>query len=462
LDDYDGNGISTGDERAWVNLISTDMFDNLTNTDGTIFFTQSCLNGGFDLVNIDQLCLGEKILLNKGVASITATRTGWYKIGWINPGWGGIHSLNYYLMDNYYTHNQSIGMSQANANLLFSNYFFFGDPVDTGGIVWPEQKNIYTYTLFGDPLINYQPEHAISDGEILMWEPNGFGSSYEVVNAISESGNWNVIYTDKLIDETLSLNNFSAVFCMFGFGVESYTLTNDSFENQLLTDYLQDGGKVYCEGSGSFDTTNSFYNYFNIWAPFDHVVDIDYISSTVSPRNWNYAGINGNLQALDIQIPDQFTSNALLAPQESYSEVIGIKTVTQDAITIGSSFQLAGVTERDNTLNDLLEEILTNQFELLVPQSGEENDIETARIAFSAYPVPTNGKVTFETDKAVKDGTVRIYNLRGQLVRSIPLDNTKSTTWDLLDKDRKPVASGIYFSTLNRERAKPVKLLILK
>ncbi|MBN2830368.1 MAG: hypothetical protein JXR56_08615 [Candidatus Cloacimonetes bacterium] len=462
IEDTDENGICTPDERAWGNLINVDMFNNITNPDGAVFFTQSCLNGAFDQTNFGQLSLGEKMLLTKGVASVTATRTGWYKIGWINPGWGGIHSLNYYLMDNYYTHNQSLGMAQATANLLFSNYFFFGDPVDTGGIVWPEQKNIYTYTLFGDPLINYQSEHYISDGEILVWEPNGFGNSYEVVNAISEAGNWNVVYTDKLSDETVSLDNFSAVFCLFGFEADTYILTQDSFESQLLTSYLQDGGKVYCEGSASYDMNTSFYNYFNIWAPWDHVVNIEYITSAVSDYSWNYEGINGNLQALTIMTANPFTENALFAPQETYSEVIGIKTTTADAVTIGSSFQLAGATERDNTLPELINEILITHFELQIPQSGEDDNPLAMPVTLVAYPLPSSNAITFKIDKESSDESVRIYNVRGQLVRSIPFSRNTEIQWDLTDKHGRKVANGIYFSALNNSKSKPLKLLITK
>ncbi|MDP8231784.1 MAG: C25 family cysteine peptidase, partial [Candidatus Zophobacter franzmannii] len=458
-DDYDGNGICTSDERVWSGLINNDMYDNITNQSGNVFYTQSCLNGGFDLTGIS---LGQKMLLETSVSTITATRTGWYKIGWINPGWGGCHSQGYYFMDNYFTHRQPLGMSLSNANHLFSNYFFFGDPVDTGGIVWPEQKNIYTYTLYGDPLINYVPEHVETEGEILVWEPNGFGSSFEVVNAISEAGNWSVVYSEKISDEYISLDNYEAVFCLFDFGQDPFAIESTSFESQLLSDYIADGGKVYCESRGSFDIDTPFYNYFNIWAPFDHVVDIDYITSSISPMNWDYDGVNGNLQALEIPNQNQFTNNALLAQQDTYYDVIAIKTSTNDAVTVGSSFQLAGVTDRDNTLPELITEILYTNFGLETAQENGDDSQPVINSRLEVYPLPASERVTFKSQHTAPNLALKIYNIRGQLVRTLDMSKSTEVTWDLKDMNGNRAVNGVYFSKLTKGDSKPVKFLILK
>ncbi len=460
-DDFDDNNICTVDERYWDSLINVDMLNNITNQDGSIFFTQSCLNGAFDLTNPGEPSLGQYLLQKKGVAAITATRTGWYKIGWINPGWGGIHSLNYYLMENYYTHNQSLGMAHANANLLFSNYFFFGDPYDTEGIVWPEQKNIYTYLLYGDPLINYQPDYSLADGEILVWEPIGFGNSYNVVNAISESGNWNIYYTDKIDDEIETLDNFSAVFCLFGFQDEAYNLDSSSYEHELLTSYLQNGGKVYSEGSSSFSEDIPYYNYFNIWAPFDHVVNIDTVESTVSGQTWDYESDLNGFQALEIMQPDALTQNVYIAPQENYYDVTAIKTVYLDAIAIGASFPMSGLTDNLGSLTDYITEVLYTHFNIHSPQDNEES-IQVKRATLSVYPNPALDMISFKTANTKRNSEVQIFNIRGQLVQSLNIGDSSKINWNIKDKTGKKLSNGVYFSRLKGERDKPVKFLILK
>ncbi len=460
-DDYDNNNICTGDERYWEGLIMVDMFDTISNSTGSVFFTQSCLNGGFDLTDNPRGSLGEYILEKKGVATLTATRTGWYKIGWINPGWGGIHSLNYYQMDNYYTHNQALGMSHANANFMFSNYFFFGDPLDSDGIIWPEQKNIYTYILYGDPLINYQPEYNTTDGEILVWEPNGFSNSFEVVNAISETGNWNIYYTDKLDDEMSSLDSFSAVFCLFGFQDEAFYLEEASIESQMLVDYLQNGGKVYTESSIEYSYNTAFYDFFNIWAPFDHVVDLETVQSVESNQMWDYDGEINGLQALEIMQPDATTQSVYLAPQESYSDVIAIKTITQDAITVGASFPIFGLTDETGLINDYIYEVMYTHFQLQSPQDNEDI-IQAIQQNLSVYPNPASELVTFKTSKIIPNQEIQIFNIKGQLERTIVTGTSKLSRWDMTDSKGNKLSNGIYFSRIKGTDARPAKFIIMK
>ena len=149
------------------------------------------------------------------MAVSAATRTGWYKIGWASPGWGGITSYNYHWLENLALNRMSVGAAQAWTNLIHTQYYLFGDPVDSGGIIYPELQNVYTYMLFGDPAIGHTGTQTPPLGEILIFEP-GQGKSLRVVEALNSIDSFNVIYTKKLIPDYDYINQFEAIFCLLG------------------------------------------------------------------------------------------------------------------------------------------------------------------------------------------------------------------------------------------------------
>ncbi|MFO7659667.1 MAG: C25 family cysteine peptidase, partial [Candidatus Cloacimonadaceae bacterium] len=224
MNDWDNDNIPDPQEMMWYGLVNLNTFNNLANQDGSVYFCASCNNGMLDYT---ETSLGEWLILKKAVADIAATRTGWYKIGWENPGWGGLSSYNYHFLENYAQHGMTVGQAHSYANWLHTQYCLFGDPIDSNGIIWPELQNIYTYLLFGDPAIGYPSETAAPEGKILVWEPIG-NTGNTVVNGLLDLAPYNVVYARYLIDSYNYLNQFDAVFCLFGFGADSYSLTPDS------------------------------------------------------------------------------------------------------------------------------------------------------------------------------------------------------------------------------------------
>lgn len=273
MNDFDNDNIPDPQELTWYNLVDLDTFNNLANQDGSVYFNASCNNGMLDYT---ETSIGEWLIRKKSVANIAATRTGWYKIGWENPGWGGLSSYNYHFLENYARHGMTVGQAHAYANWLHTQYCLFGDPVDSNGIIWPELQNIYTYLLFGDPAVGYTPQNISPAASILIWEPVG-DTGNTILNGLQDLAPFNVVYARNLIDTYNYLNQFDAVFCLFGlgYGPANYSLTPDSLGYGYLLSYLQQGGKVYMEGMVNWDGDDPLFGRFGTIAPFDHVAFIE-------------------------------------------------------------------------------------------------------------------------------------------------------------------------------------------
>ena len=86
------------------------------------------------------------------------------------------------------------------------------------------------------------------------------------------------------------------------------------------------------------------------------------------------------------------------------------------------------------------------------------------------YPNPMKSSTTisFSIHSAswrTKNAEIKIYNLKGQLVKQLSIGNSKSSIeWDGKDKNNKPVSSGIYFYRLETEnyQSSVKKLLLLR
>jgi hypothetical protein len=259
--DTNGNHLPDGSEMSWQGMVDRTSFDGLTNQDGTVIFAASCYNGQIDYSG--GACLAEYALQKKAVDVIAATRTGWYKLGWKNPGYGGLSSYNLHWLENMARNNLSVGAAHAYANLTHTQYYLFGDPVDDGGIIWPELMNVYTYLLFGDPAVGHVGTQTPPLGEILVYEPTRH-NGLQVVEALNSLGRFNVVYTDKIIPDYSYINGLDAIFCLFGWGADAYVPSPDSLDYSLLNSYLEQGGKVWLEGGLQWNPTDPLLSRFGV------------------------------------------------------------------------------------------------------------------------------------------------------------------------------------------------------
>lgn len=86
-----------------------------------------------------------------------------------------------------------------------------------------------------------------------------------------------------------------------------------------------------------------------------------------------------------------------------------------------------------------------------------EADVVTveATVAYAA-PNPAGFSVTFHYEGRLAGGALKVYNVAGRLLRSLPLSGGGSTGWDLTDREGRPLASGLYLWMLFDKDGKPV------
>ncbi|MCB5265946.1 MAG: C25 family cysteine peptidase [Candidatus Cloacimonetes bacterium] len=448
MNDLNNNGFPEYYEMQWQPLVDTDSFDNIQTEYGSVIYAASCNNGYLDY---QQQSLAEKALVTKAVAVVAASRTGWYKVGWENPGWGGLSSYNYHFIENYAEGVYSAGAALAYANLLHTQYYLFGDPIDDGGIVWPELQNVYTYLLFGDPVLGHS-EFLQPEGEILVYSPHF--DAYPVVNAIRENADINVIYSDRLIPDYDYLDSFKAVFCLFDDDIPAV----GSFEYALLNGYLETGGKIYLEGRLPWDPNDEFMGKFGLEAPFDMVVHIDRIRAEDS--FWDYANPDFQTDAL-LPLGDSASALFETANIDFADAIIGVLNSPEDYTTIGSSFRLTEVANGEPGLTEMVGLIL-EKLEVTQPVANSDELIVPAPIQLTAYPNPMRGALNISLAQTKKaEETVKIYNLKGQLITSLKLSakNGYAMTWNGKDSSGLQCPNGIY---ILHSGAKSKKISLVK
>ncbi|MCP4633027.1 MAG: T9SS type A sorting domain-containing protein, partial [candidate division Zixibacteria bacterium] len=90
----------------------------------------------------------------------------------------------------------------------------------------------------------------------------------------------------------------------------------------------------------------------------------------------------------------------------------------------------------------------------------DENPPENYRIALTNYPNPFNNNTVFQLSQPVS-GELKVYNIRGELVREFTLENTDFARWDGLNANGKYLASGLYFAKLKANGAEMVRRVVM-
>lgn len=463
INDYNQNNVPDENEMQWMNLVNRQSFDNLENTSGTIIYAASCYNGALDSNNY---CLAEYALIKKAVGVIAATRTGWYKVGWQNPGWGGLASYDYHFVENFRQAKLDLGSAHSWANLLHTQYYLFGDPVDNGGIIYPELQNVYTYMLFGDPMVGWTPNQINPAGEILVWEPEG-NEGLAVVNALRKISNFNVIYSDKLIPDYDYLNNFEAVFYLAGNSLPETELEPTSYEYSYLNNYLEAGGKLYCENYID-DSYGELFTKMGVQMADNNPLNITSIFYPSSNLAWNYNGANSSVYPI---IPAQTTAQGIFfaSSGNTNNPVIGILNATDNYSVLTSSFRTTQIESGEYTLNNMIGIILSELNVMDYNPVGNNDPIMVPVIqSVSVYPNPASqsSSISFNLTKSAPV-SIAIYNIKGQKVKDLIGSELKSGnyqfTWNGKDDNGRYCSSGVYYYRIvTPEKNITKKMLLFK
>ena len=255
--------------------------------------------------------------------------------------------------------------------------------------------------------------------------------------------------------------NVDAIFVMLGICPNNYVLTET--EADLLASYLDTGGNVYMEGGDTwfYDIQTSVHPYFNIIAITDGISDLSVVDGTdfLSGMTWSYSGENSWIDHL-YPYPPAVTifSNTECGYDCGIAYDEGIYK------TVGTSFEITGLGGA-NSLDDAVSGIMDFFFE----GNGIENEnyipIFSTKLGRN-YPNPFNPvtNITYsikETDRV----TLEVYNLRGQLVKTlvnkIIETGNYSLTWDGTDNSNKSVSSGVYFYKMKAGIFQQTKRMIL-
>ena len=115
--------------------------------------------------------------------------------------------------------------------------------------------------------------------------------------------------------------------------------------------------------------------------------------------------------------------------------------------------------------HNLLTSTPTYNLDFVVP--NENNDVEIASGFTSVYPNPFSDTLNIAFRSKSNNQVVKIYNLKGQLVREIEsfakADSTGNVKWNGKDNDGKRVSSGVYYMVLESEDFRDVrKVLMMK
>ncbi len=112
---------------------------------------------------------------------------------------------------------------------------------------------------------------------------------------------------------------------------------------------------------------------------------------------------------------------------------------------------------RDDLLSELFE---------IIQIEPEEPNVEYAFDLKHNYPNPFNSKTTisFSLPLSTQKAELKIYNIKGQLVRKLDMDTKLgigSITWDSLDNSGKLACNGVYFYKLIADKKEIVKKMLM-
>ena len=111
----------------------------------------------------------------------------------------------------------------------------------------------------------------------------------------------------------------------------------------------------------------------------------------------------------------------------------------------------------DDTVNNGYPHLYT------APVENEEEVYPIAN-ALSVYPNPFTGSTRIKvSDNSYQDSEVKIYNLTGQLVNSIPIGSQQEVNWLGNDSKGQSVSSGVYFIRVQSALSEStMKVVLLK
>lgn len=315
------------------------------------------------------------------------------------------------------------------------------------------QSAVFVLELLGDMNISGQGEFVEYIGQIpvllLDWDPN-----HNSPTSIEQCLNNLQVGFDKMEAFPPDRNLYTAIFVCLGTYSDNHVLSED--EGQILADYLDQGGNVYMEGADTWyydqlSGSTPVHPMFNITGIEDGGSDLSNLSgqpgSIVENMSFGYSGDNSYIDHIEAVEPAQMM---FMNDNPSYGAMVSYDAGTYR--TVGSSFELGGLEDGDNTKDDVMIRIL-EFFNIQGIWTGVDDGKSPSTLRATGFPNPfvneTSIQIEIETDgTAILD----VININGQLINRLynaDLNSGKyEIKWDGTDQDGNRVAEGIYFYRL--------------
>ena len=131
---------------------------------------------------------------------------------------------------------------------------------------------------------------------------------------------------------------------------------------------------------------------------------------------------------------------------------------------VGKMAELKPKSEQDFSV--LRDELIAKLFGLVYDEINAEPELEYPFELRYNYPNPFRGstKISFSLPASVQKADLKVYNIRGQLVKEFDIDSLpgiRRISWDGRDTYGKEVGSGIYFYKLTADKKSTMRKMVL-
>ncbi|MDH4211803.1 MAG: C25 family cysteine peptidase [candidate division WOR-3 bacterium] len=273
------------------------------------------------------------------------------------------------------------------------------------------------------------------------------------------------------------LNLYRSVWVCLGVYPNNYVIPSGSPEALALTEYAQNGGRVYMEGGDVwyYDPLgggHDFRQLFGIDATADGAGDMGPVAGQpttfTTGMNFGYGGENSFMDHIS---PLNANAFLIMRDGDNYYDC-GVAYNQGTYCTVASSFELGLL--NDGSPPSIRSALLDSIIHFFNITTGIEENTGLQDISgpvLNVFPNPFRGILHIECHMRAPDNegqeseaAIHIYDVAGRLVRTIrPGKGEYTAHWDCNDDKGRKVSGGVYFVKLATEDKKNcTKVVLLK
>jgi hypothetical protein len=335
--------------------------------------------------------------------------------------------------------------------------------------------------VLGSTCFTSTKKALIIDGlerEIGSWQGIGIPFVTKYGKALQEADvNFVSIRTSELQNNNFNLNDFDYVFWILS-DESTINETFNSVEQQLVKNYLENGGNLFISGSEigwdlDYKGSASDKDFYNNYLKADYVSDDAASSSVFGVVNSSLNGCDFNIgQTYEEDYPDEITifGGSSLCMKFSNNKGAGIQfagyfnnSINRSSL-IHLSFPLE-TTANDESFNSVITKSI-NYFNSAQVSVDEQNQTVYNFSLEQNYPNPLNPStnIRYNIPSNVKGEmskvTLKIYDVLGKEVAILVNEEQSAGNYEV-NFDASKLSSGVYFYTLTTDNFKQSKKMIL-